>query len=75
MIQHEDANEIYIKEHLKVTSQNPEQESYRFPTPDEPGDPTTYTPIQQRIYDELLELEELGKINPQNNETSKNSFL
>ena len=37
MIQHEDATEIYINELLKVPSQNPEQESYWFPTPEEPG--------------------------------------
>ena len=49
MIQHEETTEIYINELLKVPSQNPEQESYWFPTPEEPGDPTTYTPVQQRI--------------------------
>ena len=59
MIQHEETTEIYINELLKVPSQNPEQESYWFPTPEDPGDPTTYTPIQQRIYNELLELKEL----------------
>ena len=43
MIQLEDTTEIYINELLKVPSQNPEQESYWFPTPEEPGDPTTYS--------------------------------
>ena len=75
MIQHEDTTEIYINELLKVPSQNPEQESYWFPTPEDPGDPTTYTPIQQRIYTELLELKQLEKLNPQDNEASKESFL
>ena len=75
MIQHEDTTEIYINELLKVPSQNSEQESYWFPTPEDPGDPTTYTPIQQRIYTELLELEQLEKLNPQDSETSKESFL
>ena len=74
-IQHEDTTEIYINELLKVPSQNPEQESYWFPTPENPGDPTTYTPIQQRIYTELLELKQLEKLNPQDNEASKESFL
>ena len=75
MIQHEDTTEIYINELLKVSSQDPDQESYWFPTPDDPGDPTTYTPIQQRIYNELLELKQLEQLNPQDNEESRKSFL
>ena len=75
MIQHEDTTEIYINELLKVPSQNLEQESYWFPTPDEPGDPTTYTPNQQRIYNELLELREREQLNPHDNEESRKSFL
>ena len=75
MIQHEDTTEIYINELLKVPSQNPEQESYWFPTPEEPGDPTTYTPIKQRIYNELLELREREQLNPQDTEESRKSFL
>ena len=75
MIQHEETTEVYINELLKVPQQNPEQETYWFPTPEEPGDPTTYTPIQQRIYNELLELKELEKLNPHDNETSRTEFL
>ena len=75
MIQHEETTEIYINELLKVPSQNPEQESYWFPTPEDPGDPTTYTPIQQRIYNELLELKELEQLNPQENEKSRKTSL
>ena len=75
MIQHEDTTEIYINELLKVPFQNPEQESYWFPTPEDPGDPTTYTPIQQRIYKEHLELKQLEKLNPQDSEASKESFF
>ena len=75
MIQHEETTEIYINELLKVPSQNPEQESYWFPTPEEPGDPTMYTPIQQRIYNELFELKELEQLNPQDNAKSRKTFL
>ena len=75
MIQHEDTTEIYINELLKVPSQDHDQESYWFPTQDDPGDPTTYTPIQQRIYNELLELKQLEQLNPQDNEESRQSFL
>ena len=75
MIQHEDTTGIYINELLKNPSQDPDQESYWFPTPGDPGDPTTYTPIQQRIYNELLELKQLEQLNPQDNEESRKSFL
>ena len=75
MIQHEETTEVYINELLKVPKPIPEQDTYWFPTPEEPGEPTTYTPIQQRIYNELLELKELEKLNPQGNETSRKAFL
>ena len=75
MIQHEETTEVCINELLKVPQQNSDQETYWFPTPEEPGDPNTYTPIQQRIYKELLELQELEKLNPNANETAKNTFL
>ena len=75
MIQHEDTPEIYRHELLKVPSQNPEQESYWFSTPEEPEDPTTFTPIQQRIYNELLELKESEQLNLQDNEKPRKSFL
>ena len=75
MIQHEDTTEIYIIGLLKAPPPNPHKESYWFSAPEEPGDPTTYTPIQQRIYNELLELKELEKLNPHDNETSRQQFL
>ena len=75
MIQHDETTEVYINELLKVPQSNSEQESYWFPTPEEPGDPATYTPIQQRIYNELLELKELEKLNPHDNELSRTTFL
>ena len=75
IIQQDETTEVYINELLKVPQQNEEQETYWFPTPEDPGDPTTYTPIQQRIYDELLELRELEKLNPHDNETSRTQFL
>ena len=77
MVQHQGTTDIYINELLNVPPQNhkTEQESYWFPTPKELVNPTTYTPIQQRIYNELLELGELEKLNPQDDETSRKSFL
>ena len=75
MIQHEETTDVYINELLKVPKTNSEQETYWFPTPEEPGDPATYTPIQQRIYNELLEFKVTEKLNPPDNETSRKAFL
>ena len=75
IIQHEDTTEIYINELLKVPSKNPEQEPFWFRTPEDPENPTTYTPIQQRNYTELLELKQLEKLNPQDSQASKESFF
>ena len=43
--------------------------------PEEPGDPTTYTSIQQRIYNELLELKQPKKLIPQDKKPSRKTFL
>ena len=75
MIQHGDTSEIYINELLKVPPLNSEHESYWFPTPEEPGDPATYTAIQYRIHNELRKLRELKKLNSQDNEKQENHFF
>ena len=41
MLQHEETTEIYINELLKVPQQSSEQETYWFPTTEEPGNPAT----------------------------------
>ena len=64
MIQHEETTDVYINELLKFPQQNSEQETYWFPTPEEPGDPTTYT-----------QLKELEILNPRDNESSRKTFL
>ena len=75
MIQWKDTTEIDLNEFLKIPPQNPEQKSYWFSTPEDPGDSTTYTPFKQRIYNELLDLRALENLNPQENETPMKSFL
>ena len=75
MHQDTDTMDQYIHELLKVPSTQNEQEEYWFPTPENPGDPTKHTPIQQRIYNELIELQKLEKLNPQDNEESRQQFL
>ena len=52
---------------MKTNQSSDEQETYWFPTPEQPSDPTTFTPIQQRIFDELTELKQLEQLNVNDN--------
>ena len=47
----------------------PEQQdnTFWFPTPENPGKPEDHTPIQTRILKELNELKDKEKLNPQEN--------
>ena len=68
MHQHIEVTDVYLNELLKVNNKEDKTEQYRFPTPEQPGDPTTYTPIQKRIFDELVELQSFRKLNPHDDE-------
>ena len=57
MHQHTEVTEVYLNELLMVNSKEDRTEQYWFPTPEQPGDPTTYTPIQKRKFHELSELQ------------------
>ena len=65
----------YISSLLKANRNNDQYEQYWFPTPENPGDELSHTPIQQRIFREVRNLEEVEKLNPQDNEESRRSFL
>ena len=60
---------------MKTNQSSDEQEAYWFPTAEQPGDPTIYTPIQQSNFDELTELKQLEQLNPNDNEESGKKFL
>ena len=75
MHQHTEVTDVYPNELLNVINKEDKTEQYGFPTPEQPGDPTTYTPIQKRIFDELVELQTLEKLNPQDGEKSRKTFL
>ena len=75
MHQHTEVTDVYLNELLKVNDKEDKTEQYWFPTPEQPGDPTTYTPIQKRIFDELVELQTQEKLNPQDDEKSHKTFL
>ena len=51
------------------------KKNYWFPIPEDPGDPQQHMPIQKRILKELLNLQELEKLNPQDDPESRQQFL
>ena len=71
---HDDAIH-YINSLLKTSKDNEVNETYWFPTPQNPGNEKEHTPIQTHILNELRELEQLEKLNPLENTNSRNQFL
>ena len=51
------------------------QPNLLVPTPDNPEDPKTYTPIQSRKHREIQEIEEIQKVNPTNSPEERETFL
>ena len=71
---HDDAIH-YINRLLKTSKPDEVNETYWFPTPQNPSYEQEHTPIQTRILNELRELEQLEKLNPLENIDSRNQFL
>ena len=71
---HDDAIH-YINSIFKTSKIDEVNETYWFPTPQNPGNEKEHTPIQTRIFNELRELEQLAKLNPLDNIESRNRFL
>ena len=71
---HDDAIH-YISSLLKTSKTDEVNETYWFPTPENPGNEKDHTPIQTRILKELRELEQLEELNPLENTNSRNQFL
>ena len=65
----------YINSLLKTSKTDEVNETYWFPTPQNPGNKKEHTPIQTRILNELRELEQLEKLNTLENINSRNQFL
>ena len=64
----------YLNELLRTSK--PEQDNtFWFPTPENPGKPEDHTPIQTRTLNELNELKDKEKLNPQESTESRNKFL
>ena len=65
----------YASSLIKSTKPEDFKENYWFPTPEDPGDPQHHTPIQKRILSELINLQELEQLNPQEDPESRQQFL
>ena len=60
---------------MQVDSAEQTEEKFWFPTPENPGDESEHTPIQQRILRELRELQRLEELDPKRDEKSRTQFL
>ena len=66
---------FYVSSLIKSSKQEHFHETHWFPTPEDPGDSQQNTPIQKRILTELQNLQELEKLNPQDDPESRRQFL
>ena len=65
----------YLNELLRTSKPEQQDNTFWFPTPENPGKLEDHTPIQTRILNELNELKDKEKLNPQENTESRNKFL
>ena len=65
----------YLNELLRTNKPEQQDNTFWFPTPENPGKPEDHTPIQTRILNELNELKDKEKVNPQESTESQNKFL
>ena len=67
----------YLTSTELLRTNKPEQQdnTFWFPTPENPGKLEDHTPIQTRILKELIELKDKEKLNPQENTEFRNKFL
>ena len=71
---HDDAIH-FINSILKKSKTDEVNETYRFPTPQNPGIEREHTPTQTRILNELRELEQLEQLKPLKDIDSRDQFL
>ena len=60
---------------MQVDSSEQTEEKFWVPTPENPGDESEHTPIQQRILRELRDLQRLEELDPKQDEKSRSQFL
>ena len=65
----------YLNELLRTNKPEQQDNPLWFPTPENPGKSEGHTPIQTRFLNELNELKDKEKLNPQESTESRNKFL
>ena len=65
----------YLNELVRTIKLEQQNNTFWFPTPENPGKPEDHTPIQTRILKELNELKEKEKLNPQESTQSRTKIL
>ena len=65
----------YLNEFLRINKPEQQNNTFWFPTPQNPGRSEEHTPIQTKILKELNELKDKQKLNPQESTESRSKFL
>ena len=65
----------YLTELLRTNKPDQQNNTFWFPTPENPGNTEDHTPIQTRILTELRELQRREKLNPKDDCKSRTEFL
>ena len=65
----------FLNELLRTSKTEQQDNTFWFPTPENPGKPEDHTPIQTRILKELNEPKDKEKLNPQESTESRTKFL
>ena len=65
----------YSNELLRTSKPEQQDNTFWFPTPENPGKPEDRTPIQTRILKELNEIKDKEKLNPQESTESRTKIL
>ena len=65
----------YLTELLRTNKPDQQNNTFWFPTPENPGNTDNLTPIQTRILTELRELQRREKLNPKDDIESRTEFL
>ena len=65
----------YLNEVLRTNKPEQQDDTFWFPTPENPGKPEGHIPIQTRILKELNELKDKENLNPPESTESRNKFL
>ena len=65
----------YMTELLRTNKRDQQNNTFWFPTPENPGKTEDHTPIQTRFLTEICELQRNEKLNPKDDSESRTEFL